>query len=103
MIEKLKTILGIKPSANFKELVTNGAIIVDVRTKQEYSNGNIKKSINIPLDSIAKEAGKLDKSKVIITCCQSGMRSGMATGILKEKGFTVYNGGGWSSLQNKIQ
>lgn len=103
MIEKLKKLIGLQPAANFKELLQNGAIIVDVRSKQEYNGGNIKKSINIPLDTIAKEAGKLDKCKVIITCCQSGMRSGMAKGILKEKGFTVYNGGGWSSLKNKIE
>jgi phage shock protein E len=103
MIEKLKTILGIKPSANFKELFTNGAIIVDVRTKQEFNSGNIKNSINIPLDSIAKEAGKLDKNKVIITCCQSGIRSGMAKGILKSQGYTAHNGGSWLSLKNKIK
>ncbi|HEY4629318.1 MAG TPA: rhodanese-like domain-containing protein, partial [Flavobacterium sp.] len=39
----------------------------------------------------------------IITCCASGMRSASAKSILKSSGFTkVYNGGGWSSLKNKI-
>jgi rhodanese-related sulfurtransferase len=44
-----------------------------------------------------------DKNQPIITCCASGMRSASAKSILQSNGFTqVYNGGGWSSLQNKI-
>jgi len=47
---------------------------------------------------------KLKKDKPIITCCASGMRSASAKSILKSNGFTeVHNGGGWSSLQNKIR
>lgn len=103
MIDKLKKLLGLQPSANFNELLHNGAVIIDVRTKQEYSSGHIKSSLNIPLDSLTKELTKLDKKKVIITCCQSGVRSGMAKGILKSQGFTVHNGGGWMSLKNKLQ
>jgi rhodanese-related sulfurtransferase len=44
-----------------------------------------------------------DKNKTIITCCASGMRSASAKSILQSNGYTtVYNGGGWSSLQNKL-
>lgn len=103
MIDKLKKLIGLQPAANFKELLQNGALLIDVRTKQEYSSGHIKNSINIPLDSLSKEVTKLDKKKVVITCCQSGMRSGMAKGILKSQGFIVYNGGGWMNLKNKLQ
>jgi rhodanese-related sulfurtransferase len=47
---------------------------------------------------------KLKKDKPIITCCASGMRSANAKSILKSNGFKeVYNGGGWSTLQNKIR
>jgi rhodanese-related sulfurtransferase len=46
---------------------------------------------------------KLKKDNPIITCCASGMRSASAKSILKSNGFTeVHNGGGWSSLQNKL-
>jgi rhodanese-related sulfurtransferase len=43
------------------------------------------------------------KNKKIITVCQSGARSGMATTILAKAGMEAFNGGNWSSLQNKLQ
>ena len=88
-----------------KELIDQGAIIIDVRSKGEYAGGHIKESINIPLDQLKNNLHKLkDKNKHIITCCASGMRSGSAKSILKANGFTsVYNGGGWYSLNREIR
>ena len=103
MIQALKNLLGIGPKVDFKELVKNGAIIVDVRTKGEYGGGNIKGSVNIPLDTLENNLSKLKKDKVIITCCASGMRSASAKSILNSNGYEAYNGGGWMSLQNKIR
>ncbi len=104
MINKLKTLLGFGPSVNYAELMKKGAIIVDVRSKSEYAGGHVKGSINIPLDSLSNNLNKLkDKSKPVITCCASGMRSASAKGILKSNGYTeVHNGGGWMSLRNKL-
>ena len=104
MIERLKKLFGLGPKVNYPELVQNGAIIVDVRSKAEYSAGHIKDSINIPVDALRNNLYKLkDKNQPIITCCASGMRSASAKSILKSNGYTaVYNGGGWSSLRNKI-
>ncbi len=104
MLNTLKKILGIGPSVNYSELIKNGAIILDVRSKGEYNGGHIKGSINISVDTLRNNLGKLkDKNQPIITCCASGMRSASAKSILTANGFTqVYNGGGWSSLQNKI-
>ena len=104
MIEILKKMFGIKPGVDFGELVKQGAIIMDVRTKAEYAGGHIRDSINIPLDKIDANLGKLkSKNQVIITCCASGSRSAMAQSGLKSRGYTnVYNGGGWMSLRNKI-
>ena len=105
MIETIKKLLGIGPAINYAELVKQGAIILDVRTKDEYAGGHISGSINIPVQSLSKNIDKLkDKSKPIITCCASGIRSASAKSILKANGYTeVHNGGGWSSLQNKIR
>jgi phage shock protein E len=105
MLDLLKNLLGIGPSVDFAKLKREGAIILDVRTKGEYAGGHIKGSINIPLDQLSGNLKRFpDKDKVIITCCASGMRSGSAKGILKSAGYTnVYNGGGWGSLQYKIQ
>lgn len=87
---------------DYKELLTTGAQIIDVRTPAEFNNGHIKNSKNIPLQQLQSEMKKLDLKKPIITCCASGMRSSSAKSILKQNGFEAYNGGGWSSLQNKL-
>ena len=104
MINTIKKLLGFGPSVDYADLVKQGAIILDVRSRGEYSGGHIKGSINVSVDALSNNLAKLkDKNKTIITCCASGMRSASAKSILKSKGYTnVYNGGGWSSLKNKI-
>lgn len=105
MFETIKKLLGLQPSVDYNELVKQGAIILDVRSKGEYSSGHIKGSVNIPLDQLNSNLQKLkDKDKPIITCCASGMRSASAKSILKSKGYSqVYNGGGWYGLDRKIK
>ena len=104
MIPFLKKFFGFGPSINYSELVQQGAIILDVRSKAEFAGGHIKGAINIPVNVLNNHLGQLkDKNKTIITCCASGMRSASAKSILKSKGYTnVYNGGGWSSLHSKL-
>jgi rhodanese-related sulfurtransferase len=104
MIAALKELLGMGPKVDYAQLVKEGAIVLDVRSKGEYAGGHIKSSINISVDTLSNNLSKLkDKNTPIITCCASGMRSASAKGILKSNGYTqVYNGGGWSSLQNKL-
>ena len=105
MIKAIKKMLGLGAKVDFAQLVKEGAIILDVRSKGEYASGNIKGSINISVDQLSNNLGKLkDKNKTIITCCASGMRSASAKSILKSNGYiNVHNGGGWMSLQNKIR
>ena len=104
MINTIKKLLGFGPTVDYADLVKQGAVILDVRSKGEYSGGHIKCSINVSVDTLSNNLAKLkDKNKTIITCCASGMRSASAKSILKSNGYTnVYNGGGWSSLKNKI-
>lgn len=104
MFDSIKKLFGFGPSVNYADLVQQGAIILDVRSKAEYSGGHINGSINISVDTLSSNLSKLkDKNKTIITCCASGMRSASAKSILKSNGYTnVYNGGGWSNLKNKI-
>jgi phage shock protein E len=101
MIQAIKKIFG--KGTNYKKLVKSGAVIIDVRTREEYKDGHIKTSINIPLDKISGSIVELKKkNKPIITCCRSGARSGMAKSTLSAAGLEVYNGGAWNSLINKI-
>lgn len=103
MIQAIKKLLGLGPKVDYADLLKKGAIILDVRSKGEFQGGHIKGSINIPVDMLRNNLSKLKKDKPVITCCASGMRSASAKSILKSNGFTeVYNGGGWVTLQNKI-
>ena len=104
MLNTLKKIFGFGPSVNFAQLVKEGAIILDVRSKGEFTGGHIKGAVNISVDTLKSNLAKLkNKNSPIITCCASGMRSASAKSILKANGYTkVYNGGGWSSLNNKL-
>jgi phage shock protein E len=102
MLKFLKRLFG-GASVNYKELVANGAIIVDVRTAGEYKAGHIPGSKNFPLDNIQSKVAELKKlNKPVITVCRSGSRSGMAKGILQSSGIVVYNGGAWTGLKSKL-
>jgi phage shock protein E len=100
MINTIKKLFGIGPSANFKELVQAGAVIWDVRSPAEFKGGHAHGAINVPLDKLNEYAQKQkNKEQTIITCCASGMRSANAKGVLERAGFShVYNGGPWSKV-----
>lgn len=98
----LKNLFG--PGTDYKGLLSKGAMIVDVRTPEEYKAGHIDGARNIPLDQIKTKVPELKKTgKPVITCCRSGARSGMAKSQLAAAGIEVYNGGAWTSLNNKIK
>ena len=105
MFDLLKQMFGMGPSVDYAQLVKDGAIILDVRTKSEYAGGHISGSLNISVDQLSNNFAKLkDKEQPIITCCASGMRSATARNTLKSHGYKqVYNGGSWLSLQSKIR
>ena len=97
MLNFFKNLFG--NSVDVKEIIEQGAIIIDVRTPNEYRNGHGKKSINIPLNNIETNINKIKKyNQPIVTCCASGMRSGRAASILKSKGIEAYNGGAWQNV-----
>ena len=80
-------------------LLENGAVIIDVRSPQEYSGGAIPGSENIPLGSLASKTKQIKSLGVPVICvCASGMRSGAAKGQLKTAGIEAYNGGPWTKM-----
>lgn len=98
----LNLLFGNKKEA-LKKFQSRGAIIIDVRTTQEFKQGAISGSKNIPLQIIASKIDGIKKlNKPVITCCASGMRSGNAASILRNNGIECMNGGGWMSLQSKL-
>ena len=83
----------------------DGAVLLDVRTPDEYRQGHIPGSKNVPLQSISKVAGVIDnKSTPIFGHFLSGARSRKAAAILKQMGYTdVKNIGGISAYAGKVE
>lgn len=82
---------------------TDGAILLDVRTKEEYQNYHIEGSLNIPLQSLDSIENQIpDKNTPIFVHCLSGARSASAASILQKKGYTtVTDIGGISSYKGQ--
>lgn len=95
----LLSILGFGKS-KIKKALRNGAIVIDVRTPQEFDRGKVPESINIPVERIVINAERIKgMNRPVIFCCASGNRSSNAVNIMKEKGLKdVYNGGSWVSV-----
>ena len=68
--------------------IINNAFLVDVRTPQEFSEGNVAGSVNIPLDQVQNQLSKFKNHENIVVFCRSGNRSGQAKAILEQNGFT---------------
>ncbi len=86
-------------SVDLKSVINEGAFLVDVRTPEEFSDGYVEGSINIPLDNINKEIAQFRDKKNIIVFCRSGNRSSMAKSLLAQQGFiNVINGGTWQNV-----
>lgn len=73
--------------------------IVDVRSPEEYKDGHVAGSINIPLQEVPTRANEINQlPQPLILCCASGNRSGQAVAYLREQGITCENGGSWRSV-----
>ena len=84
---------------------TAGAVLLDVRTPEEYAEGHIPGSVSIPLAALParyNELGALDTP--LFVHCLSGGRSGQAVSFLKRAGFTnVKNIGGINAYKGKVE
>jgi len=83
---------------DYGELIKGGAIVVDVRTPQEFKSGHVKGSKNIPLQSLGNSISKL-KNKEVILVCRSGGRAASAKSMLSKRGITAHNAGAWQNLK----
>ena len=104
MIKKIKEIFNRKlcrymnntdiTIEQLKRKQKNGAVIIDVRSPQEFAEGHIEGAILIPeYDIISKMQGIINnKNEEIVLYCSSGIRSKRAKKKLKEMGYkNVYN------------
>lgn len=89
-------LFGGSPTADLKTIIKEGAYLVDVRTPGEFAAGNVKGSVNIPLDTIPAQLFLFKNKTNIVVFCRSGSRSSQAKAFLEQNGFTnVINGGTW--------
>ena len=84
---------------------TAGAVLLDVRTPEEYSEGHIPESKNVPLQTLDKIRTVVEnKDTELFVYCYSGARSRQAAAALGQMGYTkVNNIGGISSYRGKVE
>lgn len=85
---------------------TGDRILLDVRNRDEVSEGALPGHVNIPLPELESRAGELSKDKHIFIHCRSGGRAQKAYDILVAKGFTKLLcavEGGFSDLKGAIK
>ena len=84
---------------------TSGAVLLDVRTPEEYRSGHLPGSKNIPLQTIDRVGSVAEnKDTALYVYCQSGARSRQAAGMLKQMGYTnVNNIGGIAAYAGKVE
>ena len=82
-----------------------GAVLLDVRTPQEYREGHIPGSQNVPLQQLDKvEEVTENKDIVLYVYCHSGARSRQAVSLLQAMGYTnVHNIGGITAYSGKVE
>lgn len=89
-----------------KEAVANAALVLDVRTPEEFAGGHLDRAENIPVDEVESKIDAIkakvggDTSKPIAVYCAAGGRAGKAKTMLEKAGFThVTNAGGYKDLK----
>lgn len=95
----LSAIFGKDNKEDIQKLLSEGAIIVDVRSPQEFMGGHVTGAKNIPLGEIQRRKEEVMKlKKPVVFCCRSGARSGQATDFFKAQGLNCENGGPWTKV-----
>jgi len=86
-----------------KKYLDKEAIVLDVRTDEEYNEGHVENSLHIVLDELEHEIDELKAlQKSIITCCRSGARSERAKELLLDNDIDAINGGPWQNVQSYL-
>ncbi len=81
--------------------IQHGALLVDVRSAEEFAKGHLEGAINVPHTEVASRLSEFgaDKGRQIVVYCRSGRRSGIAREVLMAHGFSkVSNAGGYEDL-----
>ena len=90
-------------STEIKDYLERGAIILDVRTLEEWNEGHVSGSQHIVLTVIPLELEQIKSwGKPVIAVCRSGARSGQDTQFLSNNGIDTINGGPWQNVEQFV-
>ena len=95
---------GSKPDV--AAMVSEGALLLDVRGAEEFATGSIPGAINIPHDQVAARIGAVESNtaRPVVVYCLSGGRSAMAVAALQRAGYsTVVNAGGIAEARKVLE
>ncbi|HEX2850637.1 MAG TPA: rhodanese-like domain-containing protein [Acidimicrobiales bacterium] len=81
---------GVGPLAA-NDLVIDGAVLLDVRERQEWDAGHASKARHLPLSLLPRQLNQLPKDRRIVVVCRSGNRSARAASLLAHSGFDALN------------
>ena len=99
---KADKVLGdVKAASSGLELIESGALLIDVRSEEEFKSGHLEGSVNIPhtdLDALKAAIGS-EKDRSVVLYCRSGNRAGRVLDALAKLGYTeIYNATGYTAL-----
>ena len=101
--EKMASVKGVTCSEEKEILKDSSAMLIDVRTKEEFDEGHLKDAINIAYDQIVQVLdtyGTIDFNTPIVVYCKSGGRSSAAAKVLLEAGYKkIYDLGAMSNCE----
>ena len=89
-----------------KLLMEKGAVLLDVRSVQEYRAGHLRSAVNLPLDRLGKEIQTLvkDPGTPLYLYCRSGRRSAEGLKVLQKMKYKkLYDLGGMKAAQKKLE
>ena len=90
-------------TSKIKKYLEKGAIVLDVRTQEEWDEGHVKGAEHIVLNLVPIKLEEIKAfQKPIIAVCKSGGRSGQATQFLSKNGIDVINGGPWQNVAQHV-
>lgn len=100
----LKRLSFVSAEAARKHL-REGALVIDVRSPEEFRGGHVTSAVNIPLDELQESLPRhvKDKGQVLLLHCLSGGRSGVAKMQLRRMGYThVFNLGSYNRAKRIV-
>ena len=84
-----RSLFGFSTRVDITKMLADGALILDVRTQEEWDAGHIPDATLIPLDQLPARINEVPQDQRVVVVCRSGNRSAQGRDILKQAGWTL--------------